>query len=526
MHRIIADNIRISTDEGTESVFRKAKKILSSAGITRVYEMKLRKRSLDARRRGNPCFVCSVVCMCELPENISEDTLRANYLKDCPRTELEFPEGDEKMNGRPVIVGFGPCGMFAALILAERGYRPIVLERGDELDERIKKVDSFFGGGALDPESNVQFGAGGAGTFSDGKLTCRIGDSASETVLEMLRSLGAPEDILYNAKPHIGTDVLRDVVRNSHKRILSLGGEIRYRAKAENITDSTVRVGDEVIDHGALIIACGHSARDIYGELISGGYAVEAKPYSVGVRIEHLRREIDSALLGDFAEKLPPAEYSLSLRSGERGVYSFCMCPGGVVTASSSEEGTVVTNGMSYRSRDGENSNSALCVSVLPSDYGNDPVRAVEFQRELEKKAFALGGGTYAAPAQTVGDFLSHTRGSGFTCVRPTYRNSDVALSDMRELLPGFVTSMLEAGLADFGKKIKGFDAPYAVLCGIESRTSSPVRIMRNSQRSAPNHPNIYPCGEGAGYAGGIVSAAVDGIRTAQAIIARFARPE
>lgn len=524
MQRIIAENIRLPVTAPTEEIFSEAARRLKKAGISDIFDIKLHKRSLDARRRGNPCFVCSVICMCDVSTKTAEHLGRYS-LKLCPKKTLDFPEGSEIMRARPVVIGFGPAGMFSALILAEHGYRPIVLERGDALDDRVKKTESFFAGGALDPESNVQFGAGGAGTFSDGKLTCRIGDGATETVLEMLHSLGAPEDILYNAKPHIGTDILRTVVKNAHDRIVSLGGEIRYRTRAHGITDRTVTAGGEKMDYGALVIASGHSARDTYRELISSSFAVEPKPYSVGVRIEHLRSRIDEALYGEFAGILPSAEYSLSKRSGDRGVYSFCMCPGGVVTASSSEERTVVTNGMSFRRRDGENSNSALCVSVLPSDYGHSAEGAIEFQHRLEKKAFDLGGGDYAAPAQTVGDFLSRSSGSRPLSVKPTYRGGDVRMSDMRELLPGFASEMLELGLLDFGKKIKGFDAPDAILCGVESRTSSPVRILRGESRSALGHSDIYPCGEGAGYAGGIVSAALDGIRTARAVMARFARP-
>ncbi len=311
MQRIIAENIRLPVTAPTEEIFSEAARRLKKAGISDIFDIKLHKRSLDARRRGNPCFVCSVICMCDVSTKTAEH-LGKYSLKLCPKKTLDFPEGNEIMRARPVVIGFGPAGMFSALILAEHGYRPIVLERGDALDDRVKKTESFFAGGALDPESNVQFGAGGAGTFSDGKLICRIGDGATENVLEMLHSLGAPEDILYNAKPHIGTDILRTVVKNAHDRIVSLGGEIRYRTRAHGITDRTVTAGGEKMDYGALVIACGHSARDTYRELISSSFAVEPKPYSVGVRIEHLRSRIDEALYGEFAGILPSAEYSLS----------------------------------------------------------------------------------------------------------------------------------------------------------------------------------------------------------------------
>ena len=521
--RFICENIRISTSASDGEALEEAARRLKKAGISRITELELHKKSLDARRRGNTCFVCSAVAVCEDGENISDDTLARSFIKRRPKTALGFPRGTEPMSARPVIVGFGPAGMFAALTLAEHGFAPLVLERGASLDGRIAKVDTFFGGGKLDTETNVQFGAGGAGTFSDGKLTCRIGDSAAESVLETLVSLGAPRDILYKAKPHIGTDILRTVVRNASERLEMLGGEIRYLSRAENICDRSLTVHGEKIPFGALILACGHSARDTYGELMSSGFDVEAKPYSVGVRIEHLREDIDRALLGPLAGKLPAAEYNLSARSGERGVYTFCMCPGGVVAASSCDEGTVVTNGMSYRSRDGRNSNSALCVSVLPSDFGNSPQGAIEFQRALEEKAFRMGNSSYAAPMQTVGDFLSARNGTPPSRIQPTYRGGDTVPAELHLLFPDFISSMLEMGIRNFGSKIRGFDAPDAILCGVESRTSSPVRIVRGGDRTAIGHPYIYPCGEGAGYAGGIVSAAVDGIRCAQAVIARFA---
>lgn len=523
--RFIIENIKIGVDDADEAALDGARRVLRRLGARDISSLKLHRRSLDARRRGNVHFVCSVVAECELSRSVSEDTLRRNGVKPRPRFELSFRRGAETMRHRPVIVGFGPAGMFAALTLCEYGYRPIVLERGGDVEERVRCVDSFFSGGELDTASNVQFGAGGAGTFSDGKLTCRIGDAASERVLETLVSLGAPEDILYKAKPHIGTDVLRTVVAAAAERITASGGEIRYHAFARDISDGALTVDARRIPFGALVLACGHSARDTYRELIGSGYDVQAKAYSVGVRIEHLQRDINEAILREYADRLPPAEYNLSLRRGERGVYTFCMCPGGVVTASSSEEGTVVTNGMSFRARDGRNSNSALCVSVLPGDFGKTPLGAIEFQHALERRAFELGASSYAAPMMTVGDFLSQRSGTESTKVMPTYRGGDVRCADLRALFPAFVTEMLELGIRDFGQKIRGFDAPEAILCGVESRTSAPVRIMRGEGRYAIGHDLVYPCGEGAGYAGGIVSAAIDGIRTAGAIIERFAPP-
>ena len=524
--RYLIENIAIGVDDGEGEALENARRVLCRLGAGEIASLKLHRKSLDARRRGNVRFVCSVLAECEMPPRVTDDTLSRYGVKRRTRFELSFSRGTEPMANRPVIVGFGPAGMFAALTLAEYGYRPIVLERGGDVDERVRKVDAFFAGGELDPDSNVQFGAGGAGTFSDGKLTCRIGDAASEKVLETLAALGAPEDILYKAKPHIGTDVLRGVVKNAERRINDLGGAVRFHATASGFSESDLKInGGERLPFGALVVACGHSARDTYRELIDAGYDVAAKAFSVGVRIEHLASDVNAAMHKDLADRLPPAEYNFSERSGERGVYTFCMCPGGVVTASSSETGTVVTNGMSFRARDGRNSNSALCVSVLPGDFGGSPDGAIAFQRDLETRAFALGGSSYAAPAQTVGDFLSGKSGTKPSRVLPTYRGGDVRLADLRDLFPAFVTGMLELGITSFGRRMKGFDSPDAILCGVESRTSAPIRIMRGEDRTAPGHGLIYPCGEGAGYAGGIVSAAVDGIRTAGAIIERFAPP-
>ena len=523
--RYLIENIAVGVDDPDAEAIQAARRILRDLGAGDIERVKLHRKSLDARRRGNVRFVCSVFAECEMPVTISDDALARRGVKRRARFELSFTPGAEPMAHRPVIVGFGPAGMFAALTLCEYGYRPIVLERGGDVDERVRRVDTFFSGGELDPECNVQFGAGGAGTFSDGKLTCRIGDAASERVLETLVSLGAPEDILYKAKPHVGTDVLRAVVKNAERRIREGGGEVRFHSLASDVADSDLAVGGERLPFGALVVACGHSASDTYRELIASGYNVIAKVYSVGVRIEHLAADVNAAMHGELADRLPPAEYNFSERRGDRGVYTFCMCPGGVVTASSSECGTVVTNGMSFRARDGRNSNSAVCVSVLPRDFGASPEGAIAFRRELEERAFALGGSTYAAPAQTVGDFLAGLSGAKPTRVKPTYRGGDVRIADLRSLLPQFITEMLELGITSFGRRMKGFDAPDSILCGVESRTSAPVRIVRGEKRFAAGHDLVYPCGEGAGYAGGIVSAAVDGIRTAGAIIERFAPP-
>jgi len=418
--------------------------------------------------------------------------------------------------------------MFAGLLLAENGYAPLILERGGDVDERVAAVEKFTREGSLDVNTNIQFGAGGAGTFSDGKLTTRINDPLIAYVLKILHELGAPEDILYKAKPHIGTDILREVVKNADRRIRELGGEIRYHAAAKNIASSSVTADGEKIPFDALILATGHSARDTYAELLSAGFLVQPKAFSVGVRAEHLQSDIDKALFGIHAgdEALGRGEYQLSHREGERGCYTFCMCPGGTVVPSASEEGGVVTNGMSTRARDGRNANAAVCVSVLPSDYGSDPARAIEFQRNLERAAFAAGGRNYYAPMQTVGDLLNGRTGTEPSKIIPTYRDGLVTPADLNQIFPPFVTGMLKTGLSAFGRKIRGYADDCVPLTGVETRTSAPVRIVRDENCQAVGHPGIYPCGEGAGYAGGIVSAAVDGIRVASRIISEFAPGE
>jgi len=530
IRRLLVENIRIPVTEPDAAALEAARRILKkSKAFGDPMRLEMHRKSIDARRRENITFVCSVYAEAECRRMADEAYLKKLGIKFSDRIPLSVAYGTEKMSARPVIIGFGPAGIFAALLLAEHGYRPLVLERGGSIAERIRAVDAFSHGGDLDPNTNIQFGAGGAGTFSDGKLTTRISDDRCGYVLEQLVQFGAPNDILWRAKPHIGTDVLRDVILRADARIRQLGGEILYNARAERIAADHLYVGAERIPFGALIIAAGHSARDLYAELLSSGFHVEPKPFSVGVRIEHLQENIDEAMYGSLAGQygLVHADYALSFRKGDRGVYSFCMCPGGEVVAAASEAGGVVTNGMSCRARDGRNANAALAVSVHPADYGADPYRAISFQRELERAAFAAGGRTYAAPCQTVGDFLSGRKGTVPARILPTYRGGDVVMTDFHTILPPFVTSMLEAGLSDFGRKIRGFAAADVPMTGVETRTSAPVRILRqDGTLLACGYDRIYPCGEGAGYAGGIMSAAVDGIRIAQAIMARFARAD
>ena len=518
--RIEWNGIRVPHEPGVdadaEAMERAKREIRRALGQT-PWEMKIAKKSIDTRR--GIAFVYTVSAEVDrIPAGAEKNHAS---LRICPEPAVERIHGTEPLTHRPVIVGFGPAGMFAGLLLAEEGYAPLILERGGAVEERTAAVERFIRDGILDERTNIQFGAGGAGTFSDGKLTTRIGDPLVAWVMRTLADLGAPEDILYKSKPHIGTDILREVVKNADRRIRSLGGEIRYNTRASHITASALEAEGETIPFDALVLATGHSARDTVGELIDGGYSVAAKPFSVGVRAEHLQRDIDEALFHEHAgdPAIGKGEYQLSWRQGERGCYTFCMCPGGTVVPSASETGGVVTNGMSVRARDGMNANAAVCVSVLPTDFGGSPREAIAFQRDLERAAFRLGGGDYSAPCQTVGDFLAGRYGTECTKILPTYRGGRVAMRDLSSILPPFVTQMLRAGLADFGKKLRGYDDPSVPLTGVETRTSSPVRILRTEDGCAVGHPGIYPCGEGAGYAGGIVSAAVDGVRTAQKIM-------
>lgn len=519
-NKLIINGLRFPIDSTDGDIIAQAKKKLDAADVA--YEsgtLHIHKRSVDARRKDNITFVCSVIGETECESSDLGDIVIKKTTSD------EIKRGTEKLEERPIIVGFGPAGMFCAITLAEKGFRPIVFERGKDVDSRVEAVESFYKTGVLDTETNIQFGAGGAGTFSDGKLTTRIGDHRCSFILETLVSLGAPEDILWKAKPHVGTDVLRSVVKRADALIKKLGGEIRYETKVTEIGDDYVVADGEKIRSNCIIVACGHSARDTYEMLMEKKFVMEAKPFSVGVRIEHLQRDIDKAMFGkaELYKKLGHAEYQLSYRQGNRGVYSFCMCPGGEVVAAASEEGTVVTNGMSRHARDGINANAAIAVSVLPEDFGGDPMAAIAFQRKLERAAFNSGGRDYSAPCQSFGAFVDGKRGGLGKRIKPSYCDGKVRVANLNNILPDFACDLLKTGIRRFGSMIKGFDAPDVPLTGLETRTSAPLRILRGDDYCASGHRNIYPCGEGAGYAGGIMSAAADGLRVAEAVLSRFA---
>lgn len=525
---VIINNIRASLEENEDDVIDKALKRIHQkrSDAVKAYIM---KSSVDARHRSSLCLVYSVGI--ELAGGEAEAVAAAGDPNVRLRGNVVYapPIGSETLRSRPVIVGLGPSGMFAGLLLAKNGYRPLIVERGAPVDDRVAAVERFFDGGTLDTHTNVQFGEGGAGTFSDGKLTTRIGDPRCETVIDEFVKNGAPESIKRMAKPHIGTDNLRLVVKNIRNKIISMGGEIRFNTTLSGIgiKERTVRsvfLDGEEIPTDVVLLAIGHSARDTFDMLLRLGVFLEPKPFSVGVRIEHLQSEIDKALYGKLAghPALPHGEYQLSLRQGERAVYTFCMCPGGSVVAAASEQGGVVTNGMSLYKRDGKNANSALVVSVSPSDYGSEPLDGVHFQQHLECAAFAAGASSYRAPCQTVGDFMDGSGSFHMGRVSPTYPIG-VTPCNLATLFPQYVTNMLRSGLLVFDKKLHGFAARDAVMTGVETRTSSPVRITRAENFETSRVSGLYPAGEGAGYAGGIMSAAVDGLRTAEAIMARYA---
>ena len=525
---IIVSQIKTSLDQPKEHAVQKAISALKLSK-SEIKTARLYKTSVDARHE--VMFVSSVFV--ELASSEKERRLaksRAN-VKLFERKELSVSFGSEPLDGDIVIAGFGPAGMFCALTLCEFGYKPLVLERGAAMDERIAAVDRYQNGGVLDPRTNVQFGEGGAGTFSDGKLTTRINDPLCARVLEKLHEFGAPEDILTNAKPHIGTDKLRGVVKELRRRIIGLGGEVRFLSQLEDVRISggrlcSVCVNGSEIDCGALVLAIGHSAHDTFEMLLKNGVELVPKPFSVGARIEHLQSDIDKALYGKYAghPALPPAEYALSHRENDRGVYTFCMCPGGFVVASASSDGSIVTNGMSYFDRAGDNANSAVLVSVSADDLGSEPLSGIDFIRRLETKAFELGarhGANGSAPAMMTREFLSGGAAFSLGRVAPTYPLG-VEPCDLKTLFPDFIGDFLTKGIRQFERKIRGFSDSDSVLTAVESRTSSPVRIPRGDSGEALSCENLFPCGEGAGYAGGIMSAAVDGIKTAVKIMEKF----
>lgn len=518
--KIIVEQIKTSIDVEDNEIFEIAKARIQKARAFKILNMYIFKRSIDARHNDAIKFVTSVCAEVNTTRALNEDTLKKLGIKVFAEEIIDFTAKSIPQSP-PLVVGFGPAGMFCALSLAKAGLKPIVIERGADVDTRVALVEGFYKNKSLSLDTNIQFGAGGAGTFSDGKLTTGINDPKCNFVLKTLCDLGAPVEIMYQAKPHIGTDLLRNVVKATANEIIRLGGTIHYNTKLISYSDNIANTTNGSFAFSSLVLAIGHSARDTYEYLLNKGVAIEAKAFSVGVRIEHLQADINEALYGKFAydKRLGAASYNVSHRENDRGVYSFCMCPGGEVVAAQSEENSIVVNGMSRHARDGKNANSAIAVQINKQDYGSTPKQAIEFQRNLEKKAFIEAGSSYKAPVQTMGDFYENASKTEPKRIQPTYMNGFVQPCDLNRILPKHVCDYLKLGFEKFGNKIKGFNAKDVPLTGVETRTSAPIRILRNDTYTLLGSDNIYPCGEGAGYAGGIMSAAVDGIKVALAIL-------
>lgn len=523
-----------------------------------LHKVQVLHRAVDARRKNNIGLLYHVAAEVDVPQSLSAKMLKRPGVSIFASVKPEEPElGEEPLTERPVIIGAGPAGLTAALELAKYGYRPLVLERGRSLEKRVADVDRFWQTGKFDPVSNVQFGMGGAGTFSDGKLTTRVNDPVMADILQAFVKAGAPEEILTEHKPHVGTDKLRAMVKGLVAEIESCGGKILCETQVTDFLVEDGRLKGLLLNNGtvmateAVILACGHSARDTYKVLAAKGVGMEAKAFAIGVRVEHPQALIDKAQYGEFAGHplLGVADYALVYHTEDkkRAAYSFCMCPGGQVVAAASEAGGVVVNGMSLYQRDSGIANSALVVNVTPADFGTDPLAGAEFQRKYERMAFVAGGKNYKAPAQSVQSFLQGTgatlrdaqnclkefvlknentcpegnAGKHLSGIMPSYRPG-VTETALDSVLPAYVTDTLKLGIQYFGHKIQGFDGPAGILTGVETRTSAPVRILRGKDYQSVTHAGLYPCGEGCGYAGGIMSASLDGYHVARAVMKKY----
>lgn len=524
-------NLRLSPNYKEDELI---KKIIKELNIKKedLLEYTLFKLSIDARKKNDVHFLATVDVKVK-KENIILKKTKSKKVSESKIYKYQQPICKNN-SSNTVVVGAGPAGLFASLILARSGAKVTLIERGMDIDNRTNDVETFWNGGKLNTNSNVQFGEGGAGAFSDGKLTTGTKDKRVRMLFEEFVSHGAPDDILYNAKPHIGTDNLKPTIKNIREEINALGGEVLFGTCLNkiNLIDKKVKSinvsyngKEKEIFCDNIILAIGHSARDTFRMIKEMNLSIEAKPFAVGARIEHIQEKMDKAQYGEFAKfkKIVPSVYKLNshLENG-RGVYTFCMCPGGLVVPAQSEENTVVTNGMSYYARNEINSNSALLVGVNPNDFGDDVLSGMYFQEEVERKAFLVGGGDYKAPVQKVGDFLNNKVSENFGEVLPSYKIG-TKFSKLDDILPEFITNSMRSGIIEMDKRLKGFGHNDALLTGVESRSSSPIRILRDRESlECVGINGIYPCGEGAGYAGGIVSAGVDGIKCAEKIIEKL----
>lgn len=524
---IVVSNIRIDLNDSDAVAIKIATYTLkvNTGDISKAY---IYKKSLDARRKGSVSFVVSVVINLFKNEDEIVKTISNPFVSYKEEKKLDFKVGDKLLENDVVVIGFGPAGIFASHLLSKMGYNPVIFDRGSSIANRVNSINNFWENGILDCNDNVQFGEGGAGAFSDGKLTTRISDARCEYILNQFIKNGAPEEINSTAKPHIGTDNLREVIKSMREEIIANGAKIHFNSFVEDIIIKDSKVYAVVVDGQEIrtdnvILAIGHSARDTFQKLFDKNIAIESKGFSVGLRIEQLQSTIDKGLYGDLAghKSLPKGEYQLSHKWNNNSVYTFCMCPGGVVVPASSSENTVVVNGMSEYKRDGKNANSAIAVAVDKTDYGNHPLDGMKFQHNLENLAFKTGGGNYKAPVMTVGDFLHKKSNFKLGKVEPSYAIG-VTPTNFDNIFPQKITDMMRLGIQRFDGKLKGFADNDGILTGVETRTSSPIRILRNENFCSMNVGGLYPCGEGAGYAGGIMSAAVDGMKVAEQIISQY----
>lgn len=499
-----------------------------------IISLRLVKKAVDARRRA-VYFSYTVDVEISSQVEISAELLEKPEISIVEeKTPEPLAAGPDRLESAPIIVGSGPAGLFCALLLARRGYKPVVIEQGQDIDNRVAAVEKFWAGGPLDEYSNTQFGEGGAGTFSDGKLTTRIGDERVDYVLQTFAQFGADPEILYLKKPHVGTDVIRQIVKRVRQEIIELGGEFYFSARMTDINVNhqslkSIIINNEIeLDCSILVLAVGNSAREVYKLLDAKGIRLLPKSFAVGLRIEHPQQTIDKIQYGDLAghPRLPAADYHLTYqdRSTGRSLYTFCMCPGGAVIAASSSPGELVTNGMSYFKRDSGIANSALVVTVSPADWDNEVLGGIRMQQELEQRAFKLGGENYSAPAQYLKDFLQYQTSNSMVGSLASY-TPGINPANLWQLLPQEIAEVMRRGLLVFGRKADGFVCDEAVLTGVETRTSAPLRIERDQSLCSVSAEGVYPCGEGAGYAGGIVSAAVDGLKVAEKIISSYQSP-